>query len=141
MPKSRAELNAAADARAQAAGFKSRSQLHRAGKVGYKGKGPQYNAAVTPKRAGIVSVRTSAGTVLSADLRRGQGPDLWAQLRSWPADSHVRVTIETNDGSVKSVGDKGGMKLSYLQAMHARNPDDRPGRGPGGARIITVTIT
>lgn len=157
MGKSRAELNMAADERARQAGFTSRSQQYRARKVGYGQKPAEYNAVIEQRYAKAIVKRAAkglllggkmmrVGTVISADLSKGQGPELWRQLQRYRPDKRVRVVIETSEGRVIEVGGKGGMRLSYLRAMHAETagkpskPFTDTGRERDRAQIITVTL-
>jgi hypothetical protein len=153
MGKTRAELNAAADARARALGFTSRSQQYRAKRVGYADKAPEYNAAVQQRRTGrVVKAKTSGrllglvssqqGTVISADLSLGQGDELWRELQRYSPQRRCVVTIETDEGRVIEVGGNGGMRLGYLRNMRGEMTGKRKGSAPrfGRARIVTVTV-
>lgn len=122
-------MSAASDkrnARARAEGWSSYSQKYRAEKAGYAGKAPEYQAAVDQRKAaGIVKraakgrllggATTKAGTVISADLLKGQGPQLDRELARYRDDRRVRITIETTTGAVINIGDRGGMRLEYLR--------------------------
>jgi hypothetical protein len=154
MAKTRAELNAAADARARAAGFTSRSQMHRAKKVGYADKAPEYRAAVEQRRTGrLVKTKTTgrllglvssqSGTVISADLSKGQGAALWRELQRYAPTRRCTVTIETDEGRVIEVGGNGGMRLGYLRNMRGEMSGKRTRKSAprwGHARIVTVTV-
>lgn len=79
-----AERNARADARARAAGFKSRSQQYRARKANYRNdQGAAYNAALVAKRIpNVQTAGTRAGIVITADLRNpGAARDLIRAIR------------------------------------------------------------